>query len=68
MHFFNNSVSLIYSYFLNNLSVIAQNISYTIFLVVCLVHGIFAVSKLNDEPDIFHFAKDTAEIVEKLSR
>lgn len=60
VHFFNNSVSLVYTYFLNGLSAAAQNISYTIFLIVCLILGIFAVSKLNEEPDMFLFSEDTA--------
>ena len=60
VHFFNNGVSLIYSYFLNDLSVTIQNISYTIFLIVCLILGIFAVSKLSSEPDMFRFSNDTA--------
>lgn len=60
VHCFNNSISLIYTYFLSGLSGIAQNISYTIFLIACLVAGLFAITKLGKETDIFCLAKETA--------
>ena len=53
VHFFNNLVPVIYSYVLKDLSVVGQNISYTIFLIVTMLIGMFAFIKLKDDEDIF---------------
>lgn len=60
VHCFNNSISIVYTYVLSGLSGVAQNISYTVLLIACMLLGLFAVTKLSGEKDIFHFAEDTA--------
>ena len=49
IHAFNNSISVIYSYFLSSLSVNFQNISYTLFLTTTLVLGIVGIFLIRDE-------------------
>lgn len=59
VHCFNNSVSVVYTYLLSGLSGVAQNISYTVFLILCLLAGLFAITRLKEE-NIFKFNADTA--------
>ena len=60
VHAFNNMVSVVYTYFLSGLSSVSQNVSYTIFLIVCLLFGIFAITKISDDENIFKLEKETA--------
>lgn len=60
VHFFNNSISIIYTYLLSGISGAAQNISYTVFLILCLIVGLFAITKITAEKDIFKFSEDTS--------
>lgn len=48
VHACNNSISVIYSYFLSNLSLNFQNISYTILLITELVLGILSLLFIKD--------------------
>lgn len=65
VHFFNNFVPVMYSYVLNKMSVTAQNLSYTVFLIITMLLGMFAFTKLKDE-DIFTLKSD--EFVTPLSK
>lgn len=60
VHAFNNLISVVYIYLLSGLSGIAQNISYTIFLIVCLLLGLFAITKISKEENIFKLNEDMA--------
>lgn len=54
IHAFNNSISVIFAYFLSGLSVFSQNVIYTIFLIVEMLLGIISLLFIN-EKDIFEF-------------
>ncbi len=60
VHAFNNFVSVVYTYLLSGLSGVTQNISYTLFLIACLFLGIFAITKLSKDENIFKLNKETA--------
>ncbi len=49
VHACNNSISVIYSYFLSNFSVNFQNISYTVLLLTELILGILSLLFIKDE-------------------
>lgn len=54
IHAFNNSISVIFAYFLSGLSVFSQNVIYTVFLVVELLLGIISLLFI-DQKEIFEF-------------
>ena len=51
VHAFNNFVSVAFDYILDDLPLVYQNIGYMIFLVVCLLLGIFAVFLFNGKDE-----------------
>lgn len=60
VHFTNNAISVIYNYILGGLSSAAQNISYTIYLIACMLAGIYAFIKLSKDENIFKLSKGEA--------
>ncbi len=61
VHAFNNLISVVYTYLLSGFSAVTQNISYTIFLIVCLILGLFAITRLSDQEDIFVLQKENTK-------
>ncbi len=61
VHAFNNSIPVVYNYLLSSVSMLWQNISYIIFLILCLFAGLFAVAKLTNTPNAFRFDEDRCE-------
>lgn len=57
VHAFNNLISIVYTYFLSDFSGITQNLSYTIFLIVCLILGLFAINALSKDENAFKLDK-----------
>lgn len=60
IHAFNNSISVIFAYFLSDLSVFTQNVIYTVFLIVEMLLGIISLSFIN-EKEIFEFEKSKTQ-------
>lgn len=58
VHAFNNSISIIYTYLLSGLSGVAQNISYIIFLILCMLAGLFAMVKLSKQENMLNFSEN----------
>ncbi|MBR6533623.1 MAG: hypothetical protein IKT44_04280, partial [Clostridia bacterium] len=57
VHFFNNFISVVLDYLFMDLSVPSQNVIYSIYLVLCLLVGIFAVYRLKDKEDVYKLKK-----------
>lgn len=57
VHFFNNFISVVLDYLFKDLSVPSQNVIYSIYLVLCLLAGIFAVYRLKDKQDVYKLKK-----------
>lgn len=65
IHFFNNFISVFFSYFLDDVSATKQNIIYVIFLLTSLILGmLFLKSKINDET-LFKIEEAKTESTEK---
>lgn len=60
VHAFNNMISVVYTYFLSGFSAVTQNISYTVFLIVCLGLGIFAIIKLSTDENALNLSNEKA--------
>lgn len=60
VHAFNNFISIVYTYFLSGFSAVTQNISYTVFLIVCLGLGIFAIIKLSTDENALNLSNEKA--------
>ncbi len=54
VHAFNNFVSVAFDYFFENVPTVYQDVGYIIFLVVCLLLGIFALFLLKGEGEDFY--------------
>lgn len=50
VHAFNNLISVLFDYFASGLPVMAQNIMYTVFLMLCLLAGIVGILLLSKHP------------------
>lgn len=55
VHAFNNSISIVYTYLLSGLPGVVQNISYIIFLILCMLAGLFAMVKLSKQENMLAF-------------
>ena len=51
VHAFNNSISIVFEYLLKDVPSLYQDIGYMIFLVICLLLGIFAIFMLNGKDE-----------------
>ena len=65
IHAYNNFVSLIFTYFLNDISVSLQNIIYTFLLIITLLLGILMLVVLRKDNSIYKFEKSKTECTEK---
>jgi|GEM_PF-460416 len=66
VHAFNNFVSVAFDYFFDGVPTVYQDVGYIIFLVVCLLLGIFALFLLKDEEDFYKL--ETPEMKAKESK
>ncbi len=57
IHCYNNAVSVIFDYSFEGVSVLVQNVIYTVFLSVMLGLGIFAICKIKGSRELFAFKK-----------
>ena len=55
VHLFNNFASVVFEYLFTDLSVPSQNIIYSIYLIICLLLGIFAVCLIKDSGKAYKF-------------
>ncbi len=62
VHGFNNFISVLYTYILSGIPPIYQNLSYTLFLILCLFIGLFAITKLYNKGDCFCLDKKDAKL------
>ena len=58
VHAFNNSISIVYTYLLSGLPGVVQNISYMIFLILCMLAGLFAMVKLSKQEKMLTFSEN----------
>jgi hypothetical protein len=58
VHAFNNSISIVYTYLLSGLPGVVQNISYIIFLILCMLAGLFAMVKLSKQENMLIFSEN----------
>lgn len=58
VHAFNNSISIVYTYLLSGLPGVVQNISYIIFLILCMLAGLFAMVKLSKQENMLTFSEN----------
>ncbi len=65
IHFYNNLSSVIFDYVFADMSVMLQNVIYTIYLVICLFIGFIGVLLLRKNTEIFKFDPATTEAGEK---
>ncbi len=65
IHFYNNLSSLVFDYVFADMAVNIQNVIYTIYLIVCLLIGIFALLFLKNNTEIFKFKPASTEAGEK---
>lgn len=66
VHAFNNMVSIVFDYFLCDVSNLIKNVGYTIFLIVCLLLGIVAVFLFRGkENDLYKFTPSGMKTGEK---
>ncbi len=61
VHATNNFVSVAFDYFLSGFSQSVQNLIYSLFLAVCLLLGIFALSLNKDKKELYEFKKSDTE-------
>ncbi len=68
IHCYNNAVSVIFDYAFEGVSVLMQNVIYTVFLSVMLLVGIFAICKIKETEELFSLknADTTATESQKL--
>ena len=62
VHGFNNFISVLYTYILSGIPPIYQNLSYTLFLILCLFIGLFAITKLYNKGNCFCLDKKDAKL------
>lgn len=65
IHAYNNFVSLIFNYFLSDISVFLQNIIYTFLLIITLMLGIVMLIVLRNDNSVYKFQKSETECSEK---
>ncbi len=53
VHFFNNLISVLMDYFVRNISVSAQNVIYSLFLIITLLIGIASLIKFKNKEDFY---------------
>ena len=62
VHGFNNFISVLYTYILSGIPPIYQNLSYTLFLILCLFIGLFAITKLYNKGNCLCLDKKDAKL------
>lgn len=62
VHGFNNFISVLYTYILSGIPPIYQNLSYTLFLILCLFIGLFAITKLYNKVNCLCLDKKDAKL------
>lgn len=65
IHAYNNFVSLVFTFFLGDISVAIQNIIYTFLLMITLMLGIIMLIVLRNDNSIYKFEKSETECTEK---
>lgn len=65
IHFYNNLSSVIFDYVFADMAIQLQNVIYTLYLLICLIIGIFAFVFLKNNTEIFKFKPASTEATEK---
>lgn len=66
VHFFNNFISVFFSYFLNNISTETENLIYSVFLLFSLLIGILFVKFSGEDNKLFKLTSGETHCEEKL--
>lgn len=61
IHGYNNFISLVFEFFLSDISVAVQNTIYTFFLIITLLIGIVMMAKVKNQNEIYEFQKSDTE-------